>query len=248
MPEAIQRKQEERTEIKFAEGCSAIFGSFASAANGLPFGDVSGKLDESYTLEHIIGSMKKKKYANKVMALLQGMYMSNSETFIHSINIALLCYELSSWLGMPLPEREVSALSGLLHDVGKLAVPTGILQKPGVLTTEERRIMEKHAVLGFKLLLHSGQDVDMHVCNAALMHHENCDGSGYPEGLSEKHIDKYAKIVAIADVYDAMTARRVYHQGMRSLDVIRYMEDNCGKFDKEYLSCFAENIRTFVGK
>lgn len=102
--------------------------------------------------------------------------------------------------------------------------------------------MEKHTVLGFKLLLHSGQDINMHVCNAALMHHENCDGSGYPNGLSEGHIDKYAKIVAIADVYDAMTARRVYHQGMEPPDVVRYMESNREKFDKEYLSCFVENM------
>ena len=142
-----------------------------------------------------------------ILDMLHNMREYDDSTFAHCLNVGLICNVFAHWLQLSADEVEMATACGLLHDVGKLLVPHDIITKPGKLTDLEYYQVKKHSSEGYQLLM--SQNLDRHICNAALMHHERCDGSGYPQGLKDHEIDRYAKMVAIADVYDAMTSARV---------------------------------------
>lgn len=176
-----------------------------------------------------------------IFDMLHNMREFDDSTFSHCMNVGLICYIFAGWLKMDKSEAELVTACGLLHDVGKLLVSRDIIQKPGKLTHDEFAEMKKHPNTGYRLLQEQG--VDENICNAALMHHERCDGSGYPFGMTEGKIDKYAKMVAIADVYDAMTSSRVYRGPMCPFRVIEIFEDEgFQKYDVNYILTFLENI------
>ena len=181
------------------------------------------------------------KTASDVFTMLQNMRQYHDLTFTHSLNVALICNVFSEWLHFPQADRELATTCGLFHDIGKLAIPEDIIKKPSRLTDEEYNIIKTHPVEGYKIL--KQQDIDQHIKNAALMHHERCDGGGYPLGVTGDKIDKFAKVVAIADVYDAMTAARVYRGPLCPLSVIEIFEkEGLQKYETEYIMTFLENI------
>ena len=162
-------------------------------------------------------------------------------TYTHSLNVALICNILAGWLKLSDEEIELATACGLFHDIGKLLIPYSIISKPGKLSEEEFATIKKHPTLGYQLLL--SQDVDDHVKNAALMHHERSNGSGYPLKLKGNQIDPYARIVAIADVYDAMTAARCYRGPLCPFRVIEMFEaEGFQKYDVSILLPFLENV------
>ena len=167
-------------------------------------------------------------------------------TYVHSLNVSLICNILGKWLHLSPEDLEVVTLSGLLHDVGKLLIPTNIISKPGKLTNEEFSLIKKHAIRGYNSL--KNKNLDERIKNAALMHHERCDGSGYPNGLIEHEIDPFAKLVAIADVYDAMTCARVYRGPLCPFEVINLFEtEGYLKYDTKYILTFLEGIvQTYI--
>lgn len=176
-----------------------------------------------------------------VFDMLHNMRQYDDSTFTHCMNVALICNVFARWLGLSAEETELVTACGLLHDIGKLLIPQDILQKPASLTASEFKIIKKHPVEGYRILVKNS--LDTHICNAALMHHEKCDGSGYPLGLPGERIDKYAKIVGIADVYDAMTSARVYRGPLCPFAVIEEFEkEGILKYDPAYLFPFLENI------
>lgn len=178
-----------------------------------------------------------------LLDMLHNMREYDDSTFSHCLNVGLICYIFANWLKLSQEEVELATACGLLHDIGKLQVSIDIIQKPGKLTNAEFMEMQKHPAAGYKLLL--SQHVDDNISNAALMHHERCDGSGYPFNLCEKQINKYAKIVAIADVYDAMTSARVYRDALCPFKVIEiFEEEGFRKYDVNYIITFLENVVT----
>ena len=157
------------------------------------------------------------------------------------MNVGIIASLIGKWLGWSEDEQRLLHTCGLFHDIGKLTIPKEILDKPGKLTNEEYEIMKTHTVEGYNLIKDIG--LDPTVVNAALMHHERCDGGGYPMGISREKIDRFSKVIAIADVYEAMTANRVYRNGMCPFDVIaRIEEDGFMQFETEYLLVFLNNI------
>ncbi|MCR5655168.1 MAG: HD-GYP domain-containing protein, partial [Lachnospiraceae bacterium] len=173
--------------------------------------------------------------------MLHNMRNYDDLTFAHSMNVALITNILATWIGLNDEEIEIATLSGLLHDIGKLAIPDSIIKKPGKLTDEEYAIIKKHPYEGYKIL--QNQPINDHIKNAALMHHEKCDGTGYPLGLSGEKIDPYAKLVAIADVYDAMTAARVYRGPLCPFQAIELFEkEGLQKYEAKYIMTFLENV------
>ncbi len=175
------------------------------------------------------------------LRLMNNMRQYDDLTFAHSMNVALICNVLAGWLNLNENEIEMATLCGLLHDIGKLAIPDQIIKKPSKLTDEEYKIVKKHPVEGYNIL--KTQNIDDHIKNSALMHHEKCDGSGYPLGLKGAAIDPYAKIVAIADVYDAMTAARVYRGPLCPFKVIAIFEkEGLQKYDTRFILTFLENV------
>lgn len=164
-------------------------------------------------------------------------------TYIHSLNVAILCHEFANWMHMPEEEQDILTLAGLLHDVGKMGIPGKIIKKAGLLTDEEYELIKQHPQKGYDFL--KQHPLDERIMNAALMHHERCDGSGYPQGLKADEIDDFAKIVAIADYYDALTSARVYREPHCPFEVFRMLQQERDKFDSTYLAVFMEGVASF---
>ena len=176
-----------------------------------------------------------------IFDMLHNMRMYDDPTYAHCLNVSLICNVFGKWLDLPERDIETLTLCGLLHDIGKLKIPENIIGKPAKLTDEEYTVIKTHTLEGYNIL--KPYDIDDHIKNAALMHHERCDGSGYPLGLTGDRIDQFAKIVAIADVYDAMTSARVYRGPLCPFQVIGIFEsEGLQKYDSEYILVFLEYI------
>jgi HD-GYP domain-containing protein (c-di-GMP phosphodiesterase class II) len=148
---------------------------------------------------------------------------------------------LARQLGMsPVQVREVG-LAGMLHDVGKMAVPAEILNKPGKLTDSEFVTVREHPQAGGKILL-AGKQVSAVVLDVCLHHHEKVDGSGYPHRLSGEQISLPAKMGAICDVYDAVTSNRPYKAGWEPAESIRKMAEWTGHFDQTVFKAFVKTV------
>lgn len=178
--------------------------------------------------------------------MLHCMREYDDTTYVHSLNVSLICNILGKWLSFSPKDVEVITLCGLLHDVGKLKIPNSIISKPGKLTSEEFSLIKTHTIRGFNIL--KNKNVDERVKLAAVMHHERCDGSGYPNGLVSHEIDQFSKLVAIADVYDAMTCARVYRGPLCPFEVINHFEtEGYLKYDTKYILTFLEGIvQTYI--
>lgn len=173
--------------------------------------------------------------------LIHNMRGYDDLTYAHSINVGMICYVLSGWLKMSDEDRQLALTCGLFHDIGKLLIPDQIVRKPSKLTTEEFELMKQHTVEGYRIIQH--YPVNSHIKNAVLMHHERYDGSGYPFGLKGKKIDRFARMVAIADVYEATTAPRKYRGALCPFMVIGIFEnEGLQKYDTKMIMTFLENI------
>lgn len=191
--------------------------------------------------------LSKSRTSLHVFDILASLIDSGDIIFTHSINVSLLAAVLGKWLGYSQEDIQLLSLAGLLHDIGKQMVPQEILTKQGKLTNEEFELLKSHAAKGYDIL--SQKNLDSRICDAALTHHERCDGSGYPYGLKGDEIQPFAKIIAIADVYDAMTANRSYREPICPFEVIRrFEEDGYQKYDPHMIMVFLENVvSTYVG-
>ncbi len=183
-----------------------------------------------------------------IMAMMLNIQEIDASTYEHCVNVAIISRVCGGWLGITdESELDVLTMCGLYHDIGKSLVPNEILTKPGKLTPEEFARMAEHPLLGYHIL--QDQDIDRRIKLAALQHHERCDGSGYPYGLTRDFINYYSKIVAIADVYDAMTADRVYRAGICPFEVIaQFQRESHMKYDMDVLLVFLRNIaESYIG-
>lgn len=166
-------------------------------------------------------------------------------TYTHSVNVDILSVILGVACGLRDDELKKLSQAALLHDIGKTCVPIEILNKPGKLTEEEFAEVKNHARYGYNMLK-DHHDISSVTRNAILSHHENEDGSGYPRGLTSEKIHLFAKIIHIADVYDALTTKRVYKDAMNPADALEYLMGNAEKlFDKELVSTFMEYIAPY---
>jgi putative nucleotidyltransferase with HDIG domain len=174
--------------------------------------------------------------------MLLNMHNIDDSVYMHCIDVALISNVLSRWLHFSEADQKMATACGLFHDIGKFMLPSGVLRKPGKLTSEEFEIVKTHTIEGFHLL-NKYRNIPEPVKNTAIMHHEKCDGSGYPYGLKGDDIDKFSKIVTIADIFDAMTSERVYRAAMCPFSVIKYFEDDgIHKYEMKYIMTFLENV------
>lgn len=165
----------------------------------------------------------------------------NDYTYMHSVAVCALMVALARQLGMPENEVREAGLAGLLHDIGKMAVPNGILDKPGTLTDEEFRIIKSHPVSGHRILS-KGSGMPASTLDVVLHHHEKMDGSGYPEGLANEQISRFARMGAVCDVYDALTSNRPYKEGWCPTKAIRLMAGWKGHFDPVVFQAFVKSV------
>jgi diguanylate cyclase (GGDEF)-like protein/putative nucleotidyltransferase with HDIG domain len=158
----------------------------------------------------------------------------------HSQRVADLAARTARRLGLPEEEVELTRLAASLHDLGKLAIPEEILRKPGPLTEPERLVLERHPQIGFRMLESLGVDP---VADWVLHHHERWDGSGYPDGLPGESIPLGARIIFVADAYDAMTSERVYRRRVSPDQAVAELQ-RCagGQFDPEIVDAFSAEV------
>lgn len=172
------------------------------------------------------------------LMLMTSLEEKDTYTFQHSLNICILSLGLGKQLNLPIPELETIGLCGLLHDIGKIHISDAILNKPGVFSSDEYVNMQQHPSLGMELLK-SNSNIQQSVIEAVYSHHERLDGKGYPRGLKGKQISPYAKLIAIIDVYDAITNDRIYKKGRTHFETINLLleqSEHC--FDKTLVEAF----------
>ena len=158
----------------------------------------------------------------------------------HSERVAELAARIAARLGVDAETIELTRLAASLHDLGKLAIPEEILRKPGELTESERLVLERHPQIGYRMLESLGVDP---VAQWVLHHHERWDGSGYPDGLPGEDIPLGARIIFVADAYDAMTSDRVYRQRLSDEDAMDELVRCAGtQFDPEVVAAFAAEL------
>ena len=173
--------------------------------------------------------------------LLHSLRRVDNATYTHSLNVALLCRLMGTWLNFSKEDIDILTLSGLLHDIGKSKIPKEIILKPGKLTDEEYAVMKQHSLRGYEIL--KNLPLDSRIKRAALMHHERGDGTGYPLGLVREDIDSFSLIVSIADVYDAMSTRRCYREAICPFEVIETFEkEGFDKYNSHYATVFLNHI------
>lgn len=163
-------------------------------------------------------------------------------TYMHSVAVCALMVALARQLGLNDEQTREAGLAGLLHDIGKMAIDSDILNKPGRLTDEEFVAVKGHPGAGYKMLLESA-NVSKIALDVCLHHHEKIDGSGYPKGLKGDQISLYARMGAICDVYDAITSNRPYKQGWCPAESLRKMAEWAnGHFDEKIFQAFVKSI------
>ncbi|MCD6450531.1 MAG: HD domain-containing protein, partial [Thermotogaceae bacterium] len=165
-------------------------------------------------------------------------------THTHSNNVARVSVMIGEKLGLSEKELEELEISAILHDVGKIGISDSILLKPGKLTKEEYDIIKSHTTIGAEILSNL-KHVTKSMILGALEHHERCDGSGYPHGKQNGEISLFGRIIAVADVYDALTAKRVYKEGWDKEKVFKILAEDAesGKFDKKIVNVLGELIK-----
>lgn len=182
-----------------------------------------------------------------IFDMLHCMRELDDLTYAHSMSVALICKVFGEWLNFSKADVDVLKTAGFFHDIGKVKVPKEIICKKDRLTHSEYEIVKKHSEFGYEIL--RNQNVDPRVIMAALMHHERCDGTGYPNKLKRDQIDEFAKIVAIADAYEAMTANRCYREALCPFAVIEEFEANALKhYEPKYILPLMEMIaQSYIG-
>lgn len=184
-----------------------------------------------------------------IFHLFEEMRMKNEYTYRHNICVGVIATYIGKWLGLSKKELSILTLAATLHDIGKTMIPISILDKPGKLTEIEYIEMKRHAIYGYNLIkrIHG---LPQSIALVALQHHEREDGHGYPLGLKGENIHYFSKIVAIADIFHAMSSKRVYHEATPLFEVISQMKDSVfGKLNSTILLLFLNKLmETLVGK
>lgn len=208
----------------------------------------AGRGLDNEKVTEICNSLYENMHSNIVVTeCLNKIKIVDEYTYAHSINVALYSMLIGKWLELPESEIRLLMIAGILHDVGKSKIPINILNKKGPLTGEEFEVIKKHPSLGFEIIKDNA-DINKKVKEAVLMHHEKENGTGYPFGIKSVGISSFAKIISIADVFDALTSERVYKKRQTPFDTFREFERMGiaeGNFDPGILLKFIHNISQY---
>ena len=171
----------------------------------------------------------------------------SKETGNHVKRVAEYTYLFAKCLGMPEKECEMLKQASPMHDIGKVAIPDAVLNKPGRFNEEERAIMDTHAQLGFDMLQSSSRPLLKMAATVAYEHHEKWNGTGYPNGLAGEKIHIYGRITAVADVFDALGSSRVYKEAWDDDRIFKMFKEERGEhFDPKLIDIFFENLDNFL--
>ncbi len=193
-------------------------------------------------VEKIIAELVKNQ---NIIGKLTDIRILDDYTFAHSVNVCVLAISTGIAMGYTKLRLRELGIGALLHDIGKMKISTDIIKKPSRLDDIEYNEIKKHPIFGYDLLK-DHDDVSSSSAMIALQHHERFSGNGYPHGVKKDEIHPYAKIVAVADVYDALTADRVYKNAVYPYEAIEVIiASGGGQFDPEVVRTFVENVSIY---
>lgn len=172
---------------------------------------------------------------------ISALKISDEYTFKHSVDVATMSMIVAKRYGLDEQQVYEIGIAGLLHDIGKSRIPNELLNKAGKLNSEEFAFMKQHSLLGYQIL--SGkQELSENIKMGVLQHHEKIDGSGYPMGVSADKINPFAKIISVADIYDALVTERPYKSPFSPRDAVEMIMAMTGELDIEAMRCFLESV------
>lgn len=198
------------------------------------------ELEEATSMvDEIHQSMERNR--NAMISLIR-LKSADEYTYLHSVAVCVLMIAVGKQLGLTEAELRLAGIAGLLHDIGKMAIPSEVLDKPGKLTDEEFAIVKSHPRRGWEILksCHNVYDTSLDVC---LHHHERVDGKGYPEKISGDALTLFARMGAVCDVYDAISSDRCYKKAWPPAELIQKMASwREGHFDERVFQAFVKSI------
>lgn len=216
----------ERKYILFLEGFEQL--SELDQQLALIFGQNIGVAFDNHTMFEKVETTQRE----MIYRLSEAVESRSKETSNHVKRMALTCRSLGKAYGLSDRDLEILYKAAPLHDIGKIAIPDSILNKPGKLDADEWEVMKSHAQIGYDILASSDLDVLRAGATLAGGHHENWDGSGYPKGLVGEDIHIFARIASVADVFDALVNRRCYKEAWSISETIQFFEEMKGvKFE-----------------
>ena len=211
--------------------------------------DYSAKEKEYYnSISSIAEELLENILSNKnLLVSLVDIKSMDNYTYAHCVNVAIISVILGLSLNLSRQHLNYLCFGALIHDIGKAFIPHDILQKPGRLTLEEFEVIKKHPQYGYDFLNKTyNSNVSSHIKMIVLQHHERFDGKGYPNKLEGPNISYLARIVTIADVYDALTSDRPYKRAMCPSDALEYLMSNAGTlFDFDMINVLCKIIIPF---
>lgn len=188
---------------------------------------------------------------DRLRSLIASLSLHDSYTYDHSVNVSMYTITLYKAVYPNATNLEImqAGMSGLIHDIGKVKIPTNVINNPGNLSPEDGKMIKKHPEYGVDLLAEASGNLPAEfnvpvLARAVLEHHENFDGAGYPRKIAGEQIHKLARIVAIADFYDAITTKRTYQESLNEEEALALMEKYSGKkLDPELFKIFKSLTR-----
>lgn len=172
---------------------------------------------------------------------ISALKVSDEYTFKHSVDVATMSMIVAKQYGCSSEEVYQLGISGLLHDIGKSQIPNEILNKAGKLTDEEFALMKQHSVLGYRII-QDKKDLSEAVKMGVLQHHEKTNGRGYPIGVGADKIHLFARIISVADIYDALVTERPYKKPFSPRDAVEMIMSMTEELDIEVMRCFMESV------
>jgi putative nucleotidyltransferase with HDIG domain len=194
--------------------------------------------------EHILAAQERARETDFSFAtsLLVTLDARDRYTAGHSAAVAIYARDIAKRLNLAIDQQQLAHLCGLVHDIGKIGLPAGLLEKPGALTLEERRQMQEHSAIGERILLKVEDYAE--IARIVRHHHERMDGMGYPDGIAAEEIPLISRIIAVADAYNAMTSDSPYRDAMPSrVARMRLAQGVEGQFDPLIIAAFEAILR-----
>ena len=194
---------------------------------------------------NVTGELVKAIESNNAIAVdINLIKVSDEYTFKHSVDVATMGMIIGRNYGLTAEEIRDIGVSGLLHDLGKSNIPLEILNKPGKLDDDEFALMKQHSLFGFKILKEKNAFTD-EIMKGVLQHHEKMNGRGYPLGVSGESISKFAKILSVADIYDALVTERPYKKGFPKREALEMIFGMSTELDNKAISSFMNSVIIF---
>lgn len=188
-----------------------------------------------------------KSYHDAIHMLGKAGHYNDTDTGAHIWRMAAYSRALAEAVGWAEERCKLVELASPMHDTGKIGIPDAVLKKPGKLTADEWQIMKTHTNIGHGILKQSGAPLFQLAGEIALNHHEKWDGTGYPNGLSQDAIPESARIVAVADVFDALSMKRPYKEAWPLPDVLKFLQENAGShLETRLVEAFMDILPTIL--